>query len=248
MEYVHFGKKVKEHPGNNLNKEFYLSAQPEGLPLWEQRHYVKQKIYADYNYDLNMMFFDSLDKEKFNLYLEKQIKKYKFKECKDLNEVNKVCGVYMIVLDKYKQVYIGQSNNIKRRIYRHWSDFKSLERLTFGPFLESIISIDSFGPLDTTRIYYFETYNTHKIEEKIVSKFNRNYLINRTAGGIGSYHNFTADEEVAKMSVVANRKTRDYSKFVDIEKVKEITGDDFLYFCSKYPFLKDERGKKYDKK
>ena len=32
------------------------------------------------------------------------------------------------------------------------------------------------------------------------------------------------------------------------KKVKEITGDDFLYFCSKYPFLKDERGKKYDKK
>lgn len=238
MEIIHFGKKIKEHISNSINKEYYLSSKPEGMPGWEEKHYKNQHLKADYNYDLNMMYFNSLNESKFNSYLEKQIKKYRFKECNDLKEVDNVCGVYLLVLDKFKQVYIGQSGNIKKRIYRHWSDKKSLERLIWGDLLNSIISIDSFGPLDTTRIFYIETYKTYEMEEKIVSRFNAEYLLNRTAGGIGSTSSYTGDSIAAKMAVIANRKKRDYSKFIDVAKIKDILGDEFHYYEERYSFLK----------
>lgn len=43
----------------------------------------------------------------------------------------------MMVLDYYKQVYIGISNNIKKRIMSHWNGKKSLERLIFENIFES---------------------------------------------------------------------------------------------------------------
>lgn len=243
MEIIHFGRIIKENLSNGINKEYYLSSKPEGMPGWEERHYKKQLLKADYNYDLNMMYFNSLDEIKFNKYLDKIIKKYKFKECKNLKEVDNVCGVYLLVLDKFKQVYIGQSGNIKKRVYRHWSDKKSLERLIWGDLLTSIISIDSFGPLDTTRIFYIETYDTYETEEKIVSNFNTEYLLNRTAGGIGSSSSYTGDSLSAKVAVVANRKKRDYSKFIDVRRVKEILGDEFHYYEDRYPWLRDKQNK-----
>ena len=240
MEIIHFGKKIVGYPSNYINKEFYLSSKKEYRSGWKEEHYPKQLEYADFNYDLNMKFFESLNSEKFNLYLDNQIKKYKFIQCFDLKEVSQKWGVYMLVLDKYNQVYIGQAKNIRQRIVRHWGDWKTLERLIYGDLLSSIISIDSFGPLDTTRIYYIETYNNYEVEEKIISKFNDNYLINRTKGGIGSTHNYTADYEATIMTAVANRRKRDYSKFIDINKFKEIVGDGYKYYVERYPYLKEK--------
>lgn len=240
MEILHFGKKIIKHQSNFINKDFYLLSKREYMEGWKEEHYIKQLIYADFNYDLNMMFFDSLNFDKFNDYLDKKIKKYKFKQCFDLKEVGKKSGVYMLVLDEYKQVYIGQTKNIRQRILRHWGDWKTLERLIYGDLLSSIISIDSFGPLDTTRIYYFETYDRYEIEEKIIDEFDRKYLINRTKGGIGSAHNYTSDYEAAIMAAVANRRKRDYLKFIDINRFKEIIGDGYEYYVERYPYLKEK--------
>ncbi len=65
----------------------------------------------------------------------------------------------MLVLDEYKQVYIGQSTDIKSRILHHRSKKKPFDRLIFGSVENSILSIDSFGALDTTRIYI--SYKKH---------------------------------------------------------------------------------------
>ena len=154
MNIVHLGITIKEKAGNSITKEHYLASKPEYMTGWEQHHFVEQLAKASVNYDLNMRFFDSLSDKKFNRHLSAQCRKHRMKECVDLNELDGVSGVYIMVLDDYKQVYIGQSKNIKKRIVTgHWARTKSLERLIFGDVCTSVISIDSFGALDTTRVF-----------------------------------------------------------------------------------------------
>ena len=61
------------------------------------------------NYDLNMKFISKLDKNEFNKAIDKAVKKYNMIEIKNLNECQKQTGLYMTVLDNFKQVYIGQT-------------------------------------------------------------------------------------------------------------------------------------------
>ena len=62
-----------------------------------------------------------------------------------------------MVLDLYKQAYTGQAADIRMRIKRHWSGTKQFERLIFGTKESSVLSIDSFRALDTTRIFAAKT-------------------------------------------------------------------------------------------
>lgn len=94
-----------------------------------------------------------------------------------------------MVLDEYKQIYVGQSKDIRRRILTHWKKEPRFDRLIFPSISKSNISIDSFGVLDTTRIYVKEKtmktrYSLDKEEEKIVKKIPQKYLINRVGGGL----------------------------------------------------------------
>lgn len=53
----------------------------------------------------------------------------------------------------------------------------------------SILSIDSFGALDTTRIFYKELkwyQDLDKYEGKMVSEFKSEYRLNRVAGGLNA--------------------------------------------------------------
>ena len=43
---------------------------------------------------------------------------------------------------------------MKKRILGHWNRQKEFDHLICGKIEESILSIDSFGALDTTRIFY----------------------------------------------------------------------------------------------
>jgi hypothetical protein len=238
MSILHFGIKIQEKPSNHINKELYLSAKPEEMRGWTDEHYAKQRLKADLNFDLNMAYFKTLDLNEFNGYLLQQCKKHKFVECSDLNALDNMTGVYMLVLDNYRQVYIGVSDNIKRRIMSHWNGRKSLERLIFGDVCSSILSIDSFGALDTTRIFYIETHSMYKTEEKIVRLFDSRYMLNRTAGGIGSAETDTDGEMIAKLSVVANKKRRNLIDFLDIMRLRAaVSENDFKYYLKRYPEL-----------
>lgn len=167
------------------------------------------------NYDYNMKYFNSLDAKDFNKSLNKLIKHSKrIKEVYDLNDYKDTVGVYILVLDKYKQIYIGQStSSIKTRIMSHWNKKKEFDRLIFGKVDNSILSIDSFRALDTTRIYVYPTYDTYEVEEKLVNLMNAKYMLNRTAGGIGSVHNYTDDKSMALLSVAASRKERNFEEY-----------------------------------
>ncbi len=174
--------------------------------LWCNKH----KSDCLVNFDYNMNYFSNLDWKKFDKKLNKLIKSSKkISETNNLKAYLNVSGVYILVLDKYKQIYIGLSGNIAKRIQSHWSAKKEFDRLIFGEVENSILSIDSFGALDTTRIFVYPTHNCYKVEEKLVSLMDPMYLLNRTAGGIGSVETYTDDKTSVLLAVVTNRKKRD---------------------------------------
>lgn len=238
MNITHFKIKIKDKPTNRISKELYLSAKPEGMSGWTEDHYIKQIPKAAYNYDLNMEYFQSLDFDRFSTYLAKQCEKFNFTECFDLNTLKDVPGLYMMVLDEYKQVYIGVAKDIRKRILSHWNGRKSLERLIFGDICSSVLSIDSFGALDTTRIFYIQTCSMYVKEEKIVSDFDKRYLLNRTAGGIGSFETNTDTASSAALAIAANRQIRNLIDFVDPNKLKNVVSEKgFQLYLEKYPAL-----------
>lgn len=94
----------------------------------------------------------------------------------------------MTVLDNFKQVYIGQTTrDLKERILRHWKVKPKFDRILFGGVSQSVISYDSYGVLDTTRIFIiYETDKNKidKIEERLVKEIPKEYQANRIGGGI----------------------------------------------------------------
>ena len=134
-----------------------------------------------------MAYYKSLDKEDFDNVIADKIKSNPmFLEVTDLNEY-KCPGIYILVLDEYKQLYVGIAKNIKTRIQIHWTANKDLGRLVFGGVTESKLSIDSFRALDTTRIFAcakdISKDDLWKEEYNITNSIPEKYLCNRMLGG-----------------------------------------------------------------
>ena len=65
----------------------------------------------------------------------------------------------------------------------------------------SILSIDSFGALDTTRIFYRELkwhQNLDEYEDKFVKQFDPDYRLNRVSGGLNA---LGGDAELRKLEL-----------------------------------------------
>ena len=160
-------------------------------------------------------------------YIDEFMKKNKFIEVKDLKNYIGKKGIYVLILDEYKQAYLGLTDRgIKERIKDHWNAKKEPERLIFGQAFNSILSIDSFGALDTTRIFVKLDGPLYEIEYKLVDEFDKRYLLNRTIGGIGSVYTYSDDKYSALAAVMGNSKRRDYTPFIN--------EDEFYKQCSKY--------------
>lgn len=214
-----FLKRVKELIKINGKPPQYCSPLYYKFPnkLYEdEEHYAEEFVKSHYedcmkNFDLNMSYFQSLDYDEFNEYLTNFVKKNNFIEITDLGEVRDKIGVYILVLDKYKQVYIGiatSQNGIKGRILQHWSKRKEFGRLLYGTVENSILSIDSFGALDTTRIFYREIKDYQDISEQeysLVEEFKSEYRLNRTAGGLNAEN----DDLMRNIQLVASMQTRE---------------------------------------
>lgn len=209
----HFNLDIMEKESNNISSETYLNLKFKNR---DDEFIEEQTKRIKYNYELNMKYFDSLDKDRFNKYLSNFMNENNFEEVFDLKKYRMVPGIYVLVLDKYKQVYIGLSERgITERIKQHWNAKKDPERLIFGRAFNSVLSIDSFGALDTTRIFIKTKGNLYAVENKIVDEFDDKYLLNRTIGGIGSSYTYTTNEAEALVAITANSKRRDFSPFID---------------------------------
>lgn len=148
---------------------------------WCEKHYEQ----CMENFDLNMLLFSNLDPKEFNEKLNAYVKSEKFHECFDLKKYDGKEGCYILVLDQYCQAYVGTTSNIKTRVMSHWSKKKSFDRLLFpiSAVTESVLSIDSFRALDTTRIFVRPEYNASFSEHTLVKKFPPKFLCNRISGG-----------------------------------------------------------------
>lgn len=186
----YFGVNIRDKvDGLKLTKDNYIKVNPKST-------FIKGKIYTEleinkkvadrlYNYDLNMNYFSSLGKDDFNEELKNFASNNEtFIEITDLAPLSRVSGYYVMVLEEYKQVYIGSSQDIRVRILSHWSKQKEFDRLIFGRKEDSILSIDSFRAYDTTRIFVYPTDNYIKLENDFINAFSKEFVLNRTSGGV----------------------------------------------------------------
>ena len=168
-EYNHFGilfneKKTSKYMtkdnfvNRNLEKNKYLTGFARNNALE--------------NYDLNIEYFNSLNKCEFESALHDILNSYSFVEIFDLNKVKGLKGIYLLILDNYKQIYVGQTNrDLKARILRHFKIEIPFQRVPFVKY--DTLPIDAFKPLDTTRIYILLTSEQKlmdEIESKIIKK------------------------------------------------------------------------------
>lgn len=141
------------------------------------------------NFDLNMAYFAQLDRSEFAAAVDAVMAMRKTRwltEVTDLNRWESRGGLYVMVLDDYCQVYVGitqGSVGVKARIRQHWSSSKQFDRLLFGEVEDSILSIDSFRALDTTRIFAVGTTDPWSLEDAVVGAFPSKFVLNRIAGG-----------------------------------------------------------------
>lgn len=136
------------------------------------------------NFDLNMAYFASIPPASFEEALQEMLRKHKrMRPVTDLKTLDGDWGVYVLVLDGYRQAYIGQAWDIRKRIKAHWNGTKQFDRLLWGGVEESVMSIDSFRPLDTTRIFACKTMNYDSLETRLVNTFPPDFLLNRIGGG-----------------------------------------------------------------
>ena len=203
----HFNAIFRESKyGWYLTRETYIPA----LTPTARSYAINQKQINRYiadalkNYDLNMLFYESLNSENFNNELNKFLNKFpQFKQLTDLNEAKNKEGYYIMVLDKYKQLYIGTGKDIYTRLRKHLSDNIDFWNLLWGDVTESKLSINSFRPFDTTRIYVYYTPDSFKLEDYYINEINSDYILNRTCGGI---------QEQGIFSAFLNRKIRNFNK------------------------------------
>jgi hypothetical protein len=139
------------------------------------------------NFDLNMAYFESLDQSEFDRGVSEIVtSQARMVEVTDLNEWEGKAGLYVMVLDDHRQAYVGITNSsggVKTRIRQHWSTSKAFDRLLWGSVHESILSIDSFRALDTTRIFALEAHDPLALENKVMRSIPGKFLLNRIAGG-----------------------------------------------------------------
>lgn len=144
------------------------------------------------NFDLNMAHFASLDRDEFEQALQSAVASRRgMVEVTDLTKWDGVPGIYIMVLDEYCQVYVGVANSstgIAKRIRQHWTHQKEFDRLLWGSIETSILAIDSFRALDTTRIFAVKTDQFFAGENPLLEKFPRKFALNRLMGGNDVVH------------------------------------------------------------
>ncbi len=204
----HFGiKLIQRKYSFKLNREeFALISTKPSLPMFE--NLIKKEAYTDesgsqyredwcekyrelclQNYDLNIKYFNLLDYADFDNAITLFLKKHKnFQKVENLKKYDGIRGYYIMILDEYKQVYIGKSGDIKKRIQQHWSFKKPFDRVLFPMYAvtTSCFSIDFFRALDTTRIFVWERDLFDGVEKKLIADFPEKYCINRIGGDISS--------------------------------------------------------------
>ena len=184
--FEHFGVKMqKEKVIEHMTRDNFVFPEEKNSKIQPTKLVIKN---AYRSFDTNMRFFKSLNREEFEKCLKDFLNSKEMKDAKEIHSFNECKGekgIYILVLDDYNQIYIGQTkDDFKNRITKHWRN--KLTYLKFPFLFASILPIDCFGAKDTTRIYILPENDIKKIdmlEEKLISIFPRDFCLNRISGG-----------------------------------------------------------------
>lgn len=139
------------------------------------------------NFDLNVAHFASLDRDEFDASLQRAVARRRgMVEVTDLTKWDGKPGLYVMVLDEYAQVYVGATDHpggIMARIQQHWRGTHPFDRLIWPDEKTSILSIDSFRALDTTRIFALRCSNGFDRENQLLGDIPSKFVLNRIIGG-----------------------------------------------------------------
>jgi hypothetical protein len=191
MKHKHFGIEIREGKhGLKLTKaNFIAGSRCCSFPGQYGAEYDGEGL-AKYirdclkHFELSRKYFASLNPKDFDEAVRRFTRNNpEFEPVADLSEYKGKPGYYMMVLDDYRQVYLGTTRDIYTRIRKHWKEVKPLDRLISGSVDSSIISIDSFRCLDTTRIFVCATPEVYDHENKYIEQLPSEFLCNRTVGG-----------------------------------------------------------------
>lgn len=203
----HFGMKIGDSSiGYKLTRDNYVRISRKSTfiigEVYDDEYCRDHAINCLINFDYNIDYFKSLDSKEFNSEIDKFLEiNPQFKSVIDLNDYRKKPGFYLMILDEYCQAYIGGSSDIYNRIHDHWVDQKPFDRLIFGYVDSSILSIDSFRPLDTTRLFVHTIDDTYTAEDRYINTISPTFMCNRTIGG---------RLEGGLPEAIANRKERKF--------------------------------------
>ena len=192
---VHFGVRLPRRAGGHeLTRENCICTTKDGRYYFEDdwlrnepRSWEAHREGVLRNFDLTMAYCAALPSEPFAAALEEALRRFPcLTEVRDLNEWRGVRGVYVLVLDRYKQFYVGQatsSGGIRQRIVVHWQKKPAFDRMLSGAPERSIMSIDCFRALDTTRIFAAAVDEPGSLERAIQECLPAAYCANRTRAG-----------------------------------------------------------------
>lgn len=194
MAQRHFGISLKSDLADlRLSRENYICTTKYGSYIFKDKllkndpsAWEAHRIRCLKNFDQNMEFYSSLDVSEFHSVLEGLISQFALRPVSDLREFDGVAGIYILVLSSYSQMYIGQADNMKKRIQQHWNRKMPFDRLIFGDD-SSGLSVDSFRALDTTDIYVHPSSGVcmrDTLESEMIDIVPDKFLLNRTVGGV----------------------------------------------------------------
>lgn len=120
------------------------------------------------NVSINLESFLKLNKNDFESEIGRIVSKYHFVQVENISSF-KNC-LYLVILDDYKQFYVGKSErSLKNRMRKHWTaKIVPGRHLWDGGFESSRIKFDDFKIFDTTRIFVCDDIqriiNENKVE------------------------------------------------------------------------------------
>lgn len=142
-----------------------------------------QRDAALVHFDLSMRYFASLDIRSFEKALSHVLAQADLCPVASLPDWDSASGVYVMVFDEYRQFYVGQAYDIRRRVKDHWIRRKSFDRLLFGDKYASIFPVDEFRPLDNTQLFAMRSDSPFDLESDLVAASDPRFTLNRIDGG-----------------------------------------------------------------
>lgn len=199
---IHFGCNLRKQKDDLvLSRNNYMHKKRNGEYSfrfggnWSPEAIAERESLNLANFDMNMQFYEQLDRVKFDHQLNQLRSKFpELEEVVDLTRERERYGIYILVLDEYKQIYVGKTfKNFFDRIRQHWKANVEFDRLIFCDPKKSKLAIDSFRALDTTRIFVMplltEEDAVFEIERRIVEMVEEDFLANRLSGGSVNWTN-----------------------------------------------------------